>query len=265
MPMRSSTTDRENAAGGAADHLTDADLIRVLDGEPSLSAVQDVAAHARACAACAARAELLRERRRRLASLLTITDATTRVFPTAADLLARAHGRQSRYARPALRTAVLLLVAGTLAAQPAVRHWMGRQWNRVTDGARTPTAAAVPVVAASVPAPVALGAELTFEPGSGPLTIRFDVRPTAGTLTIVGDSGSRVTAEQVGGENLELLVMPHGLRVRNAGGGPASYLVRVPRSVTRVHVRFGTSPSPSDIAVDVGGVARQVVAFDRRR
>jgi hypothetical protein len=264
MHMRSSTPEAESAPRETAGHLSDADLLRMLDGEPSLSTVHDVTAHLRACPACAARAGLLRERRRRLASLLAAADATVPAPPAADELLARARRRGSPHARSALRAAAVLLIAGTLAAQPAVRRWMGEQWHRAA-GVRPPAVAAAPVAPASVPQAGASGATLSFEPGAGPFTIQFDARPTAGTLTIAGDDGTRAAAERIGGANLELLVMPHGLHVRNASGAAASYLVRVPRSVKRVHVRFGAAPTADDIVVGVGGEGQRTITFDTYR
>jgi hypothetical protein len=157
-----------------------------------------------------------------------------------------------------------LLVAGTLAAQPAVRRWADAQWQRVTGGAPASVVPAGSAVAPSIPEGTAPGTALAFEPGAGPFTIRFDARPTAGTLTVVGDEGSRATAERLGGANLELLVMPHGLHVRNASGAAASYLVRVPHLVKRVYLRFGASPSPADVEIDVSGDGRRVIVFGSR-
>jgi hypothetical protein len=215
--MRSSTTDIERATPELAGHLSDAELLRILDGEPLLSPAQDMTSHLGTCAACAARADLLRGRRRRLATLLAGSDAPAPALPAADELLARARRRPS-HARPALRAAAVLLVAGTLAAQPAVRRWVGAQWHRVIGGAPTSVIPAAPAVAPSMLEGGARGTVLAFEPGPGPFTIRFDAYPTTGTLTVVGDGGSRATAERLDGTNLELLVTPHGFHVRNAGG-----------------------------------------------
>jgi hypothetical protein len=264
-----STTDIERATPELAGHLTDAELLRILDGEPLLSTAPDVTSHLAACAACAARADLLRDRRRRLAKLLAESDVPVPALPAlpaADELLARARRRRrSSHARPAVRAAAVLLLAGTLAAQPAVRRWVGAQWHRVTGSART---AGLPEVPAVVPNPAegtTPGTGLAFEPGAGPFTIRFDTRPSAGTLTVVGveGGGTRATVERVSGANLELLVTPHGLHVRNAGGAAASYLVRVPRSVGRVYLRFGASTSPDDVEIDVAGHEQRVIVFGR--
>jgi hypothetical protein len=134
----------------------------------------------------------------------------------------------------------------------------------VIEGASTSVIPAVPAVAPSMLEGGARGTVLAFEPGPGPFTIRFDAYPTTGTLTVVGDAGSRATAERLDGTNLELLVTPHGLHVRNAGGAVASYLVRVPRSVRRVYLRFGAAAtSPDDIAIDVTGHEQRVIVFGR--
>jgi hypothetical protein len=259
--MRSRTSETEPAAGAAADHPTDADLIRHLDGEPAMPGGRDATAHLRQCEACASRADLLHHRRQRLARLLADADAGVDVprGPVAEELLARARRRRPPAARPALRAAALLLVAGALAAQPLVRRWVGQQWHRAASQAHRP-AAALPAVAHQGSA----GTAVAFEPGPGPFMIQFDARPDAGTLTIAGDSGTRASAERLGGANPDLLVMPHGLHVRNASGDTASYLVRVPRSVRRVYLRFGASPSPADLVVDVSRGERRVIRFDRR-
>jgi hypothetical protein len=260
MDMRFPPRETEQRAGAAAGHLSDADLLRHLDGEPPLSAARDLTAHLRECGVCTARADLLHHRRRRLADLLAGTDVTAAVATTPGTLLERArrNGRGRGARAPALRAAAMLLVAGTLAAQPAVRRWIGHQWARATGDApvRAPIAAPVaPAIDARRSAP---GTVLAFEPGAGPFTIHFDARPSAGSLVVVGDGGRQASVERVAGENLEVLVMPHGVHVRNANGGAVSYRVRVPRSVTRVRVRFGTAPSPGDVVLDVGGEEQRI-------
>jgi hypothetical protein len=121
----------------------------------------------------------------------------------------------------------------------------------------TPGAGSAPVPPATVPG----GGALSFEPGTGPFTVRFDVPPAAGTLTIVGDSGTRAVVERTHGAEQELLVMPHGLHVRNSPGSDASYLIRVPSAVQRVTVRSGDAAA--EIVVDVSVGSSQTVHFAR--
>jgi hypothetical protein len=250
----------ERSPGDAAAHPDDADLLRLLDGEPALSATHDVPAHLEACPACAARADRLRAQRRRLAALLLATDVPVPPREPLGRLLEREARRRPLYARRALRAAgvLLVVVTGTLAAQPAVRRWVEQHWTRATSRSdqRTPAASAP----TSSPPAGAAGSALSFDPGSGPFTIRFDVRPTAGTLTILGDAGSRVIAERTGGENLELVVMPHGLQVRNARGAPASFVLRVPRAARRVEVRYDARPT-ADVVVDLDRQSQRVIVF----
>jgi hypothetical protein len=260
--MRSFDDGVESTGGGPAGHPSDADLLRLLDGEPPLSAMHDVTSHIRACATCSARADLLRDRRRRLGALLAATDAALPAPPTADELLARLEQRRSRSprARYTVRAAAaILMVGGVLAAQPAVRRWAGARW-RAFSGASAADVARPARVPATTPIAGGAGTTLAFEPGAGPFIVRFDHRPAAGTLTVVGDEGSRATAERVSGQNLDLLIVPDGIRIRDAGGAAASYLLHVPRAVKRVIVRFDDARG-TEIVVDVARGDRQVIGF----
>jgi len=234
-------------------HLEDADLLRHLDAEPALPQVVDAAAHLRGCGTCVARAEVLRRRRLALARLLADSDAEAAPLSVPKAILSRARARERArwYASPTLRAAAVLLVAGTLAAQPAVRRWAGAQWERATTLAR-PARRAPVSVAPLAPAPAsAIGAVLSFEPASGPFIIRFDEPPAAGSLTIASDTGALATVERLGGDNPELLVTAHGLHVRNTAGDTLRYRVRLPRAMARVYVRSGDAPVASDRVVDL--------------
>ncbi len=246
----------------APDHASDADLLRILDREAALSPLHDTTAHVSACVACAARFDLLRDRRLRLQQMLADTDVVAPPAPRASELLARVHARQCARRRPALRAAALLLVAGTLAAaQPAARRWMAEQWDRITGTERgaVPASSGAPSVESQSPA---RGSVLAFDAGAGPLVIRFDARPTGGSLAVESDSGAMVRVEQVSGASLELLVSRQELHVRNPGGAPASFVVHVPRAVRRVEVRFGASASSRDVALDLSRARRHTLAFD---
>jgi hypothetical protein len=260
--MRPYLMDGESAAHGAPDHASDADLLRILDREATLSPLHDTTAHVSTCAECATRFDLLRERRLRLQRMLVDTDVAAPPAPGVGELLARVRERQRKRHRPALRAAALLLVAGTLAAaQPAVRRWMAAQWDRATGAEQTstPASSVSPTVRSQSPA---RGSVLSFDAGAGPLVIRFDTRPSAGALTVAGDSGALVRVEQVGGTNVELLVSRQELHVRNAAGTAASFVVHVPRTIGRVELKFGSGPSRDDIRIDLAREPRRIVTFN---
>ena len=238
-----------------AGHLDDAELIRDLDGEAPLDGAREPATHLRACDQCAARRARLQARLRHLALLLAESDAVVPGAPSMAELVAAARVQRRRaYAHTALRAAAVLLVAGALAAQPSVRRWVERQWAHAPSESTQAPNIATPKVGPD-------GGALSFEPGAGPFTIRFDAHPAAGTLTIIGDSGARATVERTGGADQELLVMPHALHVRNRAGGDASYVMRVPSSVPQVTVRFGDAGAT--VVVDVSVGSSRVVHFAR--
>ena len=251
--MSDMSTSAFRLVHGAGQHLSDADLIRDLDGELPVDGSREPAAHLRECEVCSARRTKLQARRRRLALLLEENDVASPPASAAVLVALAATRRRHHHARTGLRAAAVLLVAGALAAQPSVRGWVGRHWVHTSGSPR----AAIASPATIAPS----GGVLSFEPGAGPFTVRFDVHPAAGTLTIVGDSGTRAVVERIDGAEQELLVMPHGLHVRNSRGSDASYLMRVPSVVQRVTVRFGDAAA--EIAVDVSVGSSQSIHFGR--
>jgi hypothetical protein len=263
--MRPYFTDGGSAAHDATDHASDADLLRILDREAPLSPLHDTTAHVSSCAVCADRFDLLRQRRLKLASLLADADRPLPAAPSVGEMLAKGRARRAARRRPLLRAAALLLAVGTLAAaQPGVRRWIGAQWDRITSGAEAgaPAPRDTIVTSAAAPSGNVSGSLLAFDAGAGPLAIHYDIRPVAGTLTVLSDTGALVRAERTSGANLELLVMRRMLRVRNAEGGVASYVVHVPRAIRRVQLRFGKSASAADTTLDLSSQTRHVLTFD---
>jgi hypothetical protein len=205
---------------------------------------------------------------------------TSRVFGQRQSEAQRRRAWASIAVRPASRAAVTrlaaagLLVAATLAAQP-VRHWVARVWER-----RTSTAPTMRGAPAGGPTPEAQEPRaratvvVTFTPEPGLFTIRFDARPATGTLTLIAVASAQasatarpVTDAATSAGVGDLLVLPTGVRVRNAGITAADYRVSVPATFGRVHVHFDASAgAPAvDTLVDLTHLPTKFpLARDRR-
>ncbi|HET7233415.1 MAG TPA: hypothetical protein VFJ16_25615 [Longimicrobium sp.] len=236
-------------------HLDDGDLLCLLDGEADAASHHDAAAHLRACPACRERMERYRTRRDRLAQLLARAD-----FPVPASAAPPSASKDADDAkviplrpraaparvvnRPWLRAAavVLLLIAAAAVATPArawIAAWIGRQVDRVTHESQ-PAPQRPRVVQTPAP-PVAPqpSAQVRFVPGGGELRVDVAHTQASGALTLVRVDGPAASAEVVGPQSVELLVVPSGLRIRNTAAASADYRVQVPDGVRRVHVRIG--------------------------
>jgi hypothetical protein len=198
--------------------------------------------------------ERFRARRDRLAGLLALSDfpvpasrppAAAPKEPGVIPLRPRAGRAQTAWRdRAWLRAAavVLLLTAAVVVATPArawIIAWVGRQWDRLSHGEQVspPRRPAAPVPAPA--APRQASAQVRFVPAGSELRVEVAHPQAAGALTLVPASGASAAAEVVGGPSVELLVVPSGLRIRNAPGLSAEYRVEVPSAVRRVRVRVG--------------------------
>lgn len=250
-------------------HLDDGDMLCLLDGEPEAAQRPDAAAHLDACGDCRARMERYRLRRDRLAGLLARTDhpvpasappspaasgdalPVAPIGPAAADdakvipLRPRATPRPVRWTnRPWLRAAavVLLLLGAAVVATPArawIAAWVSRQWDRVAhDGPSTPPPPRV-VQTPPAPAPPQASAQVRFVPTGGEMRVEVAHPQAAGTLTLMAVDGPAASAEVVGAQTVDLLVVPSGLRIRNTATIAADYRIQVPGGIRRVRVRIG--------------------------
>ncbi|HEU4561041.1 MAG TPA: hypothetical protein VFS20_24530 [Longimicrobium sp.] len=249
-------------------HLDDGELLSLLDGEADGAPRTDGEAHLAACPVCRERMERYRTRRERLAQLLVRADFPVPAAPSVGSvadapddpkvipLRPRAATRQPRFhQRPWLRAAavVLLLVAAAVVATPArawITEWVSRQWNRVAQDDRpTPPRAAPPVQAP--PARPQASAQVRFVPSGSELRVDVASVQATGTLTLVPVDGPAASAEVLGAQAVELLVVPSGLRIRNTSIVSADYRVRVPDGVRRVRVRIGGAP---EVTVERGEI-----------
>ncbi|HET7464820.1 MAG TPA: hypothetical protein VFJ82_26490 [Longimicrobium sp.] len=239
-------------------HLDDGDLLCLLDGEADAASRVDADAHLRACPACRERMERYRTRRDRLAQLLARADFAVPASapPSSASprdtddakvipLRPRAARAPARVVnRPWLRAAavVLLLIAAAAVATPArawIAAWIGRQVDRVTHESQpAPPRSRV----AQTPAPPAApqpSAQVRFVPAGGELRVDVAHTQASGALTLVRVDGPAASAEVLGPQSVELLVVPSGLRIRNTAAASADYRVQVPDGVRHVRVRIG--------------------------
>lgn len=247
-------------------HVTDGDLIGILDGEPDAARA---GAHVDTCAACTARLALLHQRSARFGDVLRRVEYPmvdrTRFLPGTAAV-ERAHMRARRravWSRPGIRAAAgVLLLAGVGAASPA-RGWI---LDRVT-GRRVEPASRAPLVTGRTRAraPDGAGSIVRFVPDSDELVVRFDVRPMAGSLTIATGDDLRSSAQIISGARGEaFLVLPSELRIRNASGSLADYQVTLSPTVRRLRVQFGDAGSLPIATIDVTPGMRHIIQLGSR-
>lgn len=215
-------------------HASDADLVRLLDGEsaPSLGAAVDV--HVAGCAECSARLAMLRARSASLSALLLATDP-----PTPSLEPVRSPARTIARRAPSLRIAAGLLVAAAgmaAAATPAVRGWIAARTSRgVVARDRVPDARTAPVDAA------ATGAVIGFVVERAELAVQVMLPQASGVLELRAGEAALANAEVIRGEGEGLVVLPGALQFRNRAGSTASYRVTLPPAVSSVIVRIGSA------------------------
>ena len=211
-------------------HLTDAELVGILDGGEDAPA-PDRAVHLDDCARCADALETLRADSRLVGELLEIAafeegghrSSTERWRGTRAEPPAR---RVLRAASPWWKAAaILVLVAGPLAAFPGVRAWVVEQ---VTG----PPEPAVEAVAEPLDASSTI---IRFTPDPGDFVVEFEPG-TAGTIALVRGDGAEAELRASDGAP-ETVVSASSLQIRNAN--VARYELRLPAGVTGVWIRRG--------------------------
>lgn len=216
----------------AMDHLADGDLVRHLDleGDPAERGRRE--AHVRSCDECAARVRLLGRQSETVARWLERTDGTLRPL-SASEVRASAragHGRREAV-RPWLRAAaIVLLIAGPLAALQPVRDWVVDRIGlaeETTGPATTAAEGADPSV-------------IRFTPAPGIFTVRV-TEPAAGATLAIGRADGEEAVLRGGSGGGTPVVSDDALRL--AGGASAAgrlYDLRLPASVAEVRVIVGS-------------------------
>ncbi|HEX8696096.1 MAG TPA: hypothetical protein VF746_27010 [Longimicrobium sp.] len=245
-------------------HPDDGVLLRLLDGEEDAPGAGE---HVAACAACRERLDALRRRGARLAAVLAradfpVPDSAPAVPSPDARVIPLRRPERSAAMRPWLRAAAvvaLLLGIGVLAtpARARVAAWVSERWGEVFGRQAGAPAPAPPSAPAPAPAAAPAAASVRFVPAGSTFTVEVEHAQGAGGLTLVRVAGENATAEVAAGE-AELLVLPAGLRIRNAAGSAAEYRVGVPAGVRRVTVRVAGGRTTTVEASRIGAEGRRI-------
>jgi hypothetical protein len=237
----------------SAPHLTDEELLRLIDAEGDAAWRADRDGHIAACSRCARELELLGadalvvrewvDRAAFEASLPARTGHAPARTAHAADP-AQGRGRARRFVSPdrasswrlspGLRAAaVLALLAAPVAALPGVRAWLADAVtgsDPVTDVRTTSAPAASPTAAV-----------IRFVPEAGAFVVDLAAAQAAGVLQVGRAAGAEAVLESTAEPAAGPIVSASSLRILNASGDEGSYMLQVPAGVTRVTVRVAGS------------------------
>ena len=217
------------------DHLEDGALIRFIDGEANAQERTAVETHTVDCPACATRLAELRRLSASLSAAFTAADVSPRrfVYPPVS--------RRSRRSRIPLSAAagILLVVGAIAAAAPPVRAWIRARWVELRGATSQQRGSAPPTPQNARPTTV------RFVPRDPSFTIELTSPQSGGVLTVDVSEDTIATAvlSDGSGEREELVVMPMGLKIVNHTSTVASYVVRLPRTITEVTVHVGSGPA----------------------
>ncbi|HEV2130285.1 MAG TPA: hypothetical protein VGR27_04255, partial [Longimicrobiaceae bacterium] len=228
----------------------DAELVRLIDGEGEAEERARVLAHTATCAQCAERLEMIRHRGQRLSELLADWDAHTIPVPDSPLSPGDLESARARRRSPApaslpvwMRAAagIVLLLGVGMTVSP-LRAWVMEQWAEVA----AQLAGREMVEQPERPRVAAPGHLVSFLPEGDEFLLQVDAPQAEGVLELLIEAVPRASAEISGGGAEEnLLVLPEGLRIRNAAGSQASYRVTLPAELREVRVRIGDSPAVS--------------------
>ena len=227
----------------AMTHFTDSDVVRHLDEEGEAAERARRAAHLRDCAACAGRVEALARRSATVRLWLERADDDPRAAPPlpgdhdgARVLPLRRPGSRPgrRLATPWLRAAaVVLLVAGPLAAFPPVREWVAERVGLAERDEAAPAAESLLVADEPV---------IRFTPAPGRFTVRVDGAATGVTLTLGRSETDEAVFRGATRAGAAPVVSDAALRLpAGAVGAGDAYELRLPASVDVVVVETGAT------------------------
>lgn len=231
-------------------HARDAELVRLIDGQGEPQERARVLAHTATCAPCAERLETIRHRAQRLSELLTewdipVGDAPKPPLPPSDFESVRARRRSPASASLPLwmrAAAGIVLLLGVGMTVSPLRAWVVERWASVAAELAGREMGEEP----ERPRVAAAGHLVSFLPEGDEFLLQVDAPQAEGVLELLIEAVPRATAEISGGAAEEnLLVLPEGLRIRNAPDSRASYRVTLPAELRQVHVRIGDAPGVS--------------------
>ena len=254
----------------SARHLTDGELLRLLDADAPADELTRLDAHAATCPRCADALRSLRHAGEVVHARLQVVQppaleyAPTLAAPAGMYHRTGASGRVSTQALNPLwnrgwaRAAVLLLaIAGALVSvQPLrarINGWVDAAWAQLAGSHPVRVSAlARPAAPASTGA---ASSRLWFTPAGSELRVALSARQAAGALVLERAVGPSASLEILPGD---VTVVPMAserlLEIRNRATASSSYLVRVPATVRSVIVLIG-GEAPRAVAagaLDVG-------------
>jgi anti-sigma factor RsiW len=206
-------------------HVSDGDLVRLLDKELDVAEQMELERHVDSCEACAGRYFKLRRK------IATVSAAVRRAdFPVSKNTL-RTWG---------LRAAAVLvaLTAVGVTVQP-VRAWIAEQtralWAVVAGEEETAATPGTTSVESNDPT-----AAVSFVPAGDVFVLEFSTRQASGRLTVETVVGETASATVFGGSERErLIVLPTGLRIVNDSTAAADYTVELPQALARLFIVIG--------------------------
>ena len=229
-------------------HLRADEMLRLIDNDTTPLERSQFDSHLLVCARCSDEAATMRDDGVLFTSTLR-TAAWEEQLPAKvasfAEIVAARNARAAAGIVPLRRrlggvpgwaraAAVLLIVAGPVAAVPAWREWLVQQ---LTGGSAVEQPAAVQHEQAPVEA---LSSRVVFVPESPAFVVQLDAAQPRGELRIrraASSSDGTLTMENAATE--EPIYSANTLRIRNSAASAATYVVELPESVRTVTVRIG--------------------------
>jgi anti-sigma factor RsiW len=229
-----------------AAHLRADELLRLIDDDTSPLERSQFNSHLLACARCSEEAATLRDD-----AALFSTTLRTAAFehelpgrPPFATIIAARDARTAAGVMPLRRrwssvpgwaraAAVLLIVAGPVAAVPAWRDWIVDALTGRGSVDQVPTARQVPEAATTASSPV------TFVIDGPAFVVQFDAAQANGELRIRRAQSAEASLVVENAATELPIYSENTLRIRNASTSAASYVLELPASVGTVTVRIG--------------------------
>lgn len=221
--------------------VSDADLIRYLDGELDLDESERIEAAIAGDDTVAGRLAVLSRRGRNLSAMLGSVDPSDEETRSAdPSRRTSAHGTTGTRWLKAAIIVFALLGAGMLV--PPVRAWIVDRLETIVSGEDSEAA-----VSPETPA-VEEGAAVSFGiPVAGAvLEVTLDEPQSGGELIVESADISNARIEPLDAAVGDpVVVTPDAVRIDNGAASTGGYRLIVPRSVTSVRVRFGAGESRS--------------------